>query len=205
MVAIHFSLVLSAIAGVVSAGKCKPESSASKSLSFSQSTTETTLVESTAAATTLITSATSADVTTETSATEAGDKTSTEVTSDTTSAAIIESSLTTFVTSFATSNAETTTSEVATTTTAAAPAAATCPSSVQQCAGTISIRCDTVLVGLSKSTKVDSLQACVASCNADTSCAGFTYLDNRGLCFLTGSTVPSTSFTGWASGFKGTC
>ncbi|KAG6978024.1 hypothetical protein FocnCong_v021462 [Fusarium oxysporum f. sp. conglutinans] len=184
------------VATIASAGKCKPHS-------FSQTTTETASVESTTAglSTTLAASTTtSADVTVETSLTETSAETSAVTIPDTTSA------LTTFVTSFSTSSAETTTVESVTTTTAAAPpAAVTCPSASQQCVGTIAIQCDTILVGLSQGVTVDDAESCANLCNSDDTCAGFTYNDSIKSCFLSDSQVPDGSFSGWISGFKGTC
>ncbi|RGP80308.1 hypothetical protein FLONG3_1609 [Fusarium longipes] len=207
MVAMRSCLLLSAVATVAIAGKCKPESSASQSVSLSLtvsagSTTETTPVDSTtlAPSTTLTDSTTTlTDITIDTSIVETSAETSTE-------AAITHSVPTTFATSFTVSSEETTTAESATTTTAAAPATLTCPSDLQQCFNGMQIQCDVILIGLAETiVSVDDLEHCARVCDRDSSCVGFTWDENDKACYPAISQVPSTAFQGWVSGLKGTC
>ncbi|KAF5547701.1 hypothetical protein FMEXI_5027 [Fusarium mexicanum] len=226
MVAIRSFIILSAAVGIASAGKCKPESRSSSvvsvasstvsaSVSMIESTTtlsdttmETSLTKSaaetassdTASATVIESSSTVVDTTAETSMAES---TASSVTS--TDASTTESKLTTFLTSFITSNADTTT-EPATTTSAAPGPVVTCPSDVDQCLGTMEIQCSVLLGGLNSPSSVADMNECAQKCKSDNSCRAFTYNEYTRECFIvTTQEIVAVDISGWASGIKGTC
>ncbi|KAF5548199.1 hypothetical protein FNAPI_8303 [Fusarium napiforme] len=227
MVAIRSFFILSAVVGIASAGKCKPESRSSSIVSVASSTgsasatviesittTETTLTKSatetasseTASASgsdsaTLIESSTTlADTTVETSIAESTASSATSADVSTT-----ETKLTTFLTSFTTSNADTTT-EAATTTTAAPGPVVSCPSDVSQCLGTMQIQCDVILGGLNSPIILADMNACAQQCNSDTACRAFTYNKYMQECFIaTTQEIFASDVGGWVAGIKGTC
>ncbi|KAG9497458.1 hypothetical protein J7337_010319 [Fusarium musae] len=232
MVAIRSFLILSAAAGIASAGKCKPESRSSSivpvasstgsasvsviesSATLAGTTTETTLTKSateTASDETASASGSASATIVESSTTLSDTTVETSIAESTASSATsadistTESKLTTFLTSFSTSNADTTT-EAATTTTAAPGPVVSCPSDVDQCLGTMEIQCDVLLGGLNSPSTVADMNACAQQCNSDTSCRAFTYNEYMYSCFIitTQEIVPS-NVGGWVAGIKGTC
>ncbi|KAF5639282.1 hypothetical protein F52700_4134 [Fusarium sp. NRRL 52700] len=191
MVAIRSFLILSAAAGLAYAGKCKPESRSSSTVSaIDTASASATLIESTTAEQSLTetaSSATSADVST------------------------TESIPTTFLTSFTTlytSIIGTTTSEAATTTTTLAPADPTCPSTVEQCAGDFAVLCDVQLSDLELAGFSKDILECASFCEDDDTCAGFSRVRSSGGCFKAITLIVGITQTdkeGWDSGIKGSC
>ncbi|KAF4478486.1 hypothetical protein FAGAP_12404 [Fusarium agapanthi] len=201
MVAIRSFLILSAAAGLASAGKCKPESRSSSIGGVSSSTVSVTNTAS-ASATLIESTTTLADTTAEESLTESATETASSATSADFSTT--ESKPTTLLTSF-TKSADTTT-EAATTTSAAPAPVVTCPSEVDQCLGTMEIQCDVILGGLTGPSEVADMNECAQQCNSDASCRAFTYSENSKICFIvTTQDIVAVDVISWVSGIKGTC
>ncbi|KAM6518972.1 hypothetical protein FALCPG4_012631 [Fusarium falciforme] len=201
MVAVRPLLVLSMVAGIAVAGKCRPSSSisASTETSLTSLATETTVTASTTETTTDTATETSTTETT-TSLTESTAETST---TETTIGSTTDTTLTTFMTSL--SSTETTT-EAATTTSEAA-VVVTCPSTTEQCLHTMKIQCDYILAGISYDSESD-LDTCAHKCDNDPSCALFVFDQTSNNCYLASSTDAirgEGTVPGWVSGIKGRC
>ncbi|KAF9768924.1 hypothetical protein IL306_013716 [Fusarium sp. DS 682] len=212
MVAIRSFFVLYAAAGIASAGKCKPESRSSSFLSETSSgSARLTTTEAASASVSIVESSTTlADTTMETSIKGSTTETASSIVStDTTETATIESSPTTLLTSFITTSADTTTTvESAASTTSAAPAVVTCPSEIEQCVGTMDIKCGYTLTGLSSSTFVSDLNECVQLCSSSADCVAFTYSESLSACYTATSLseiADQFDSQGYDSGIKGTC
>ncbi|RSL48035.1 hypothetical protein CEP54_013122 [Fusarium duplospermum] len=159
-------------------------------------------METSAASTTETTSTateTSSDTATETSATEATTSSTIEPSTDTTT----DTTLTTLMTSL--SSTETTTQPA--TTTSEAAVVVTCPADTPQCLGTMEMRCDLIIFGISKDSET-TLDDCAHRCYNNPSCVLFTYNSYNRYCYLSYSDTDAEGeafFPGWASGTKGTC
>ncbi|KAI1044394.1 hypothetical protein LB505_012897 [Fusarium chuoi] len=184
MVATHF-LMLSMAAAVAVAGPCKPQSS---SVVFSETTLTTALLETTSTA-----------VPSETTPSEPTSTTIIE--SSITSAA--ETATTTAVTTF--TSAETTTDAATTTTEATAPPqGVTCLASHGQCFSALKIECGYIITGGFGTPFQSTLDDCVAACNGNSGCAGFSH--NGVSCYLVSSLDYATApAVGWVSGKKAGC
>ncbi|RBQ78482.1 hypothetical protein FVER53590_07665 [Fusarium verticillioides] len=240
MVAIRSFFILSAAAGIASAGKCKPESRSSSivpvasstgsasvsviesSTTLAGTTTETTLTKSatetassetasasgSASATIVESSTTLPDTTVETSIAESTASSATSADISTT-----ESKLTTFLTSFSTSNADTTTeaattttTEAATTTTAAAPPVDNCPPETGFCFGTAVLQCDIVMNEGLIFSGGGSLTQCAQICAIDDLCTGFSRRRSDGACYTSHNEgLTLTTQEGWDTGISYSC
>ncbi|RSL61369.1 hypothetical protein CEP53_005107 [Fusarium sp. AF-6] len=176
--------------------------SSSTESSTSDSTISTTMETSTASTSETTSTATEmlSDTATETSASEATTSSTTESSTDATT----DTTLTTFMTSL--SLTETTTQP--TTTSSEAAVVVTCPADQPpQCLGTMEIRCDLIIFGISKDSET-TLDDCVHRCYKNPSCVLFTYNSYNRYCYLSysSSDAEGESFApDWASGTKGTC
>ncbi|RSL75724.1 hypothetical protein CEP51_010609 [Fusarium floridanum] len=158
-------------------------------------------METSAASTSLTTSTATemlSDTATETSAAEA----TTSSTTESSTGATTDTTLTTFMTSL--SLTETTTQPA--TTSSEATVVVTCPVDQPQCLGTMEIRCDLIIFGISKDSET-TLDDCAYRCYKNPSCVLFTYNSYNRCCYLSySSDAEGESFApGWASGTKGTC
>ncbi|KAJ4163151.1 hypothetical protein NW754_014574 [Fusarium falciforme] len=204
MVAVRPLLVLSMVAGIAVAGKCRPSSSISASTETSLTTlaTETTVTESSTESVTVSTTETTIDTATETSSTETTISPTTESTAETTTGSTTDTTLTTFTTSL---SATETTTEAATTTSEAA-VVVTCPST-GQCLHTMNIMCDYIIGGIPYDDEL-SLNDCAHKCDNNPSCALFVHDSSSNYCYTTSSTDQIRGeglVPGWASGVKGRC
>ncbi|KAH7254315.1 uncharacterized protein BKA55DRAFT_567372 [Fusarium redolens] len=188
MVAIRSFFILSAAAGIASAGPCKPESHSSSIVSVASSTDSASHTAS-ASATVIESTTTLADTTVETSLTESATETASSATS------------------FITSTAETTTTEAAASTSSAAPVN-NCLSETGECINTARIQCDVVLDGITLAGFSDSILQCSQFCADDDDCRGFSRRRDNGACFkalVDPDDVTQSEREGWDSGQMNTC
>ncbi|KAL4724571.1 hypothetical protein ACLX1H_008012 [Fusarium chlamydosporum] len=192
MVSVRSILVLSAITGISSAGKCKPETP--KILATSETTGSISTSTPLAGPSTTL-----ADTPIETSVARSSTETWTDA---------LDPSLTT---SYIAQNAETPTTERIAATTSnfpveLAPTVVTCPSETTQCLGTMDIQCNGIIAILGSPTPVDDINECVHMCASDESCTAFTYWQT--LCWTTNMSTSDLLIEAdpeFSGGIKGTC
>ncbi|KAF4454820.1 hypothetical protein FALBO_15759 [Fusarium albosuccineum] len=224
MVAIRPLLVFSMVAGIAAAGKCKPSSPTSLTALATETTVSESSVETTSASTTgtlasetstgstieiatsSTTDATSSTVS-ETSTASTTEISATETTTSSTTESLVDTTTDTTLTTFMTSLSSTETTTEPATTTSEAAVVVTCPADPPQCLGTMEIKCNYAVFGISPDS-ISTLDDCAHKCDRSSSCTVFVFNQSTSRCYLSfnhNDANGGQSWSGWVSGTKGTC